>query len=278
MNFVFVADFFSDQILGGGELNNEELINLLISDGHQVKKIKSSVITTNFIEKNKNSRFVIANFVGLTKECIAALYNKKYVIYEHDHKYLKNRNPGVFKDFLAPPEALVNKKFYEKAKTVFCQTQFHLNIIKKNIELDNLVNLGGNLWSEASLDFMAKCATTPKAETYAIMDSPIEHKNTREAVMYCQHKKYDYKLIKSNEYTEFLKLMGSHKTFVFFPKTPETLSRVVVEARMMGMSVIVNKMIGATREEWYQQKGVTLVQTMRDKRTEIKNLVVNEML
>ena len=72
--------------------------------------------------------------------------------------------------------------------------------------------------------------------------------------------------------------MGSHKTFVFFPKTPETLSRVVVEARMMGMSVIVNKMIGATREEWYQQKGVTLVQTMRDKRTEIKNLVVNEML
>jgi hypothetical protein len=276
MEIIFVADFFANQILGGGELNNEELINLLISDGHQVRKIKSSIVTTNFIEENKNSRFIIANFVGLTKECIAALYDKKYVIYEHDHKYLKNRNPGIFKDFLAPPEALVNKEFYKKAKTVFCQTQFHLDIIKKNIELDNLVNLGGNLWSETSLDFMAKCATMPKAETYAIMDSPIEHKNTREAIMYCQHKKYDYKLIKSDSYTEFLKLMGSNKTLVFFPKTPETLSRVVVEARMMGMGVIVNKMIGATREEWYKQKGKELIDTMRKKRAEIKDLVVRE--
>ena len=269
MKFIFVADFFSDQVLGGGELNNEELINLLILDDHQVQKVNSSALTTGFIEENKNSRFIIANFIGLTQECIAALYDKKYIIYEHDHKYLKNRNPGIFKDFLAPPTALVNKDFYKKAKTVFCQTQFHLDIIKKNIELNNLISLGGNLWSEDSLDFMSTCATIPKAETYAVMDSPIEHKNTREAVMYCQHKKYDYKLIKSNEYTEFLKLMGSHKTFVFFPKTPETLSR--------GMSVIVNKMIGATREEWYQQKGITLIQTMRDKRTEIKDLVVSEM-
>ena len=27
MDIIFVADFFADQILGGGELNNEELIN-----------------------------------------------------------------------------------------------------------------------------------------------------------------------------------------------------------------------------------------------------------
>ena len=205
------------------------------------------------------------------------MYNKNYVIYEHDHKYIKNRNPGVFKDFLAPKEAVVNSEFYKKAKTVFCQSQFHLDIVKKNLSLDNLISLGGNLWSEISLDFMAKCAKIPKAETYAVMDSPIEHKNTREAVMYCQHKKLDYELVKSDRYTEFLKLMGSHKTFVFFPKTPETLSRVVVEARMMGMGVIVNKMIGATREPWYQQKGLELIETIREKRQDIKNTIIGAL-
>ena len=41
MKIVFIADFFVDQILGGGELNNEELITILQEDGHTVQKIQS---------------------------------------------------------------------------------------------------------------------------------------------------------------------------------------------------------------------------------------------
>ena len=68
--------------------------------------------------------------------------------------------------------------------------------------------------------------------------------------------------------------MGENKAFVFFPKTPETLSRTVVEARMMGMGVIVNKMIGATGEPWYEKKGPELINIIRNKRTEIKEKVL----
>ena len=68
--------------------------------------------------------------------------------------------------------------------------------------------------------------------------------------------------------------MGQNKTFVFFPKTPETLSRVVVEARMMGMSVIVNRMIGATREPWYKLKGDSLIREVRNMRKTIPSKVV----
>ena len=63
----------------------------------------------------------------------------------------------------------------------------------------------------------------------------------------------------------------------FFPKTPETLSRVVVEARMMGMSVIVNKMIGATREPWYELKGYELIEYMHAKKIAIKEIVVESL-
>ena len=41
MEIIFIADFFADQILGGGELNNEELIKMLIADEHKVKKLNS---------------------------------------------------------------------------------------------------------------------------------------------------------------------------------------------------------------------------------------------
>ena len=83
-----------------------------------------------------------------------------------------------------------------------------------------------------------------------------------------------YTLIQSTNYEDFLAQLGEHKTFVFFPKTPETLSRVVVEARMMGMSVIVNKMIGATREEWYKLKGLKLIEEVRKMRNIIPEKVI----
>jgi len=59
MKIVFIADFFTDQVLGGGELNNEELIGLLVQDGHQVKKVNSAIATRGFIEDNRDNYFII---------------------------------------------------------------------------------------------------------------------------------------------------------------------------------------------------------------------------
>jgi len=274
MKVVFIADFFAEDVLGGGELNNHELIEMLVKDGIPVKRVHSHLVTKNFIEQNKNSKFIVANFMNLLHESIAALYDKEYIIYEHDHKYLITRDPSPFKGFLAPKEFIINHEFYKKANAVLCQSQFHLDIVKKNLKINNLINLSGNLWSENSLNVMLNLSDLPKSEICAIMDSPIEHKNTREAIMYCQYKKKPFKLIESEDYEQFLRLMGENKTFVFFPKTPETLSRTVVEARMMGMSVIVNKMIGATGEPWYEKKGPDLIEFMRTKRIQIKETVM----
>ena len=69
-------------------------------------------------------------------------------------------------------------------------------------------------------------------------------------------------------------MLGKHKGLVFFPKTPETLSRIVVESRMMGMSVITNNMVGATSEKWYSFKGESLVDLMCEKREQITNKVL----
>ena len=246
----------------------------MADDEHDVIRINSHLLTRKFIEDNNEASFIVANFMNLPKECIAALYDKKYIIYEHDHKYLRSRNPALYKGFKAPKDQLVNVGFYKKAKAVICQSQFHADIVKSNLRFDNIISIGGNLWSEEALQLMAEISKAEKTNTYAILDSEIEHKNTREAVMYCEHKKLDYQLVKSDDYSDFLKLLGRHKTLVFLPKTPETLSRVACEARMMGMSVIANKMLGATREPWFSQKGPTLIETMREKRKEIRDTVL----
>ena len=82
MKICFIADFFADEINGGGELNNEELINILAST-HDVTKVKSVDFLPEHIEKD--TKYVVCNFLGLREESKSAL--KDYIIYEHDHKY-----------------------------------------------------------------------------------------------------------------------------------------------------------------------------------------------
>jgi len=271
--YIFIADFFADQMLGGGELNNEELINLLKLD-NTVEKVNSHFVSESFLSENINSNFIVSNFINLKQECKQYLQNKcRYVIYEHDHKYLVNRNPAEFDDFLAPQEAIVNYDFYKKALAVYCQSNFHKEIVYKNLKIDNIVNLGGNLWSIESLNKIREFATKDKLNKCSIMDSPIPHKNTNTARAYCAYKNMEYELIPSLGYYGFLDRISNNDTLVFFPKTPETLSRITVEAKMMGMTVITNKLVGATKEKWFELKGGKLIDIMIEKRKSIFHIV-----
>ena len=277
MKIIFVADFFIEQVLGGGELNNEEFINIVRNRGTEVIKIQSHLVNAAYIEANSDYKFIVANFMNLSPKSRETLQKYSYVIYEHDHKYLKTRNPQDYKDFKAPPDQIINYDFYKNAKGVLCQSKFHCDIIKLNLNLENIVNLSGNLWSLESLDLMKKFLKKAKSEKCSIMDSPIPHKNTRQAVRFCQYKNKDYELIKSSKYEEFLNQLSNNKSFIFFPRTPETLSRVIVETRMMGMSVITNELVGAANEDWYLKKGSDLIKEVETMRERIPECILERL-
>jgi|TARA_R110002012_G_scaffold261802_2_gene443880 hypothetical protein len=273
-NVVFIADFFAEEVNGGGELNNEILIQLLIEKGYSVKKINSYLVNVDFLKSQNKSKFIIANFVNLNPPCKQYIQKHcHYVIYEHDHKYLLNRDPAEFKDYLAPPEQIINKLFYKNSKSVFCQSNFHSNIVSKNLKIDNIVSLGGNLWSIDALNTMREHCKKKKNDRCSIMDSRIKHKNTSGAIKYCMKKGYEYDLILPCSPNSFLNNISMNDKLVFFPLTPETLSRIVVEARMMGMKVITNKRLGAVSESWFSMKGEPLIDYMTEKRIEILNRV-----
>jgi hypothetical protein len=205
------------------------------------------------------------------------IQNKNYIIYEHDHKYLRNRNPGAYRGYRAPKEHIINREFYENTKAVLCQSSFHTKILKENLEIDNVVNLSGNLWSEEHFALLEEVSKVEKIDKYAIMASNIPHKNTGKAVAYCKAINAEHVLVPPSGPQEFLRELGRYKTLVFLPETPETLSRVVVEARMMGMSTKVTKNIGAIHEEWFLKKGLDLINHMRYRQGEIVNIVLESL-
>ena len=278
--FIYLSVLLLQDIVGGGELSDHELCHQIELLGHDVDKIRCKDFKLTNI--NTDSFYIISNFVSLDPHVLNILQNNcNYIIYEHDHKYIKSRNPALYINYEAPEYEKINLEFYKKAKMVFCQSSFHKNIISTNIDIDNLFNVSGNLWSDDSLEIMRILSKKEKNDCYSILDSRIGHKNTRETVYYCEAKKLPYRLVASPyrlvaspDYQEFLSLLSDNDKFIFLPKTPETLSRVVVEARMMNIKTVTNKRVGASHETWFNLKGEELIDLMYEKKNKITKKVL----
>jgi len=273
MKFFLISDYLPDEVLGGCEINNAELASILRKRGHQVFEKKSAFVETGFVFDNSDSLFIISNFVEMSPSVKQELETCNYIIYEHDHKYLQSRNPAEYIEYKAPTSDIINLDFYRKAIAVLCQSNFHSSIVEKNTGLTNIVNISGNLWSEESLDIMEEISKQQKKKQSSILNSPIPHKNTYDAIRFCEYSKRKYDLVSSKNYHAFLHMMGKNEEFVFFPKTPETLSRVACEARMMNMKVTSNNLVGATKEPWFTLKGPALISRMRKQRETIALIV-----
>ena len=276
----FISDFFADQMPGGGEINDWALIALLKAGNREVVHLNSHKVTPAMISSRQSTgyKFIVSNFVNLSKECKEALVGScSYVIVEHDHKYLPSRNPAEFDNYQAPREMIINHDFYKSAKSVFCQTAFHMEIVSKNLHIDNLVSLSGNLWPLEYFQILEEMNKTEKEDSYAIVNYSTPHKNTGAAIKYCLDNDIKYNLIDSCQPEEFLRKLGKNHGLIFFPQTPETMSRIVVEARMMGMKTLTTKNIGAVHEEWFEKKGLDLIREMKKRREEIPTRILEEI-
>ena len=66
-DIVFIADFFANQVAGGGELNNQELILTLQKYSHNVTTINShNCHPATLRDMPDATTFIIANFINLS--------------------------------------------------------------------------------------------------------------------------------------------------------------------------------------------------------------------
>jgi len=278
---VFISDFFVDQVSGGAEIYDNILIEELIEKDYKVCKFNSQEFTVKHFKLYENTGFyfIVSNFIGLSNDVKKLLqaYGDKYCILEHDHKYLKNRNPAIFKDFVAPKEYIINRDFYAAAKQVFCQSVKHCEVLKTNLKIDNITNLGCSLWSRQQLDTIRSKITNKNSKALIINDSN-SIKGTIEAREFCTNKNIDFDLVDKMEYDEYLSTLARYEKFVFFPKTLESFCRVILEARMLGCKLITNSLNGCTYEPWFKStKGEQLIDFVDSQREIVVENVVNKL-
>lgn len=273
---LFIADFFVNEIAGGAEIYDDILVSLFEADGIDVVKFKTSEVSHRHVHLYRECGYhiVVSNFCALTSDTMRAMVAKpgSYSIVEHDHKYLPNRNPSIYDDFQAPPERIINRHFYANAKNVFAQSKIHAEVIRKNLKIANVINLGMSLWTDELLTIIENHLDDEKQPDASIIESNNPTKNTVGSVEHCKQKGIDYTLIGSNDYETYISQLASHQAYVYIPVVLETFNRVLLEARMLNCRLITTNLNGCIWEEWFKKyKGKELIEFVREQRGRVYN-------
>ena len=262
-----MADFFSKDLSGGAENNDSNLLKHL-SSCNEIKICRSHKLTTKLIDAY--DVVIVSNFVNVSPAGLKYIQdNKPYIIYEHDHKYVKGRDPSVYPNFNIPEEDKINVEFYEGAHCVVVLSKICKEILEKNIPGTNVHSIGCSLWSKETFEHIRSLAETTKTEPICILRSDNPIKNYSKALEYCRDKNIEPVELKEPIYKIFLSKMASCEKFLFIPGVLETYSRVCAEAKMMNLKLLTTPMkLGFASEEIFSLSGLALIEKMEERNEE----------
>ena len=262
MPFLFLADYFTDQINGGGENNDARLIAHLRDNGVEVTCIPTTQVTQGNIDEH--IKVIVGNFVRLPEALKQHLiHTKSYLIYEHDHKYVATRDPAKFVNFNVPADQIVNRQFYEASAQTIVLSDICQRVLKTVLPAVKVHSIGCSLWTEDFFELMKDLCTVEKTKDTCILLSHNPTKNYPTTVKYCLTQGIDYTAIHAEHHSDFLEQMAEYKNFLFMPTVLETFSRVCAEAKMLGLNVLTNpKMVGMFSESFSHLKGPELQEAL----------------
>lgn len=259
---LFIADFWKHQLSGGAENNDNNLL-VYLSEYYEIATCNTHSLTQRIVDEFE--LVIVSNFVHLSSEMMQYLQDSKpYIIYEHDHKYLKNRDPSQYLNYQVPEEQKINQDFYLNADKVFVLSKICKQILEKNIPGSKVHNIGCSIWSEDTFDFIESLLTVEKKNDLCILKSENPVKNYLKALSYCKEKNITPYELSNPDYRSFLRSMSSCKRFLFIPGVLETFSRVCAEAKMLNLKVLTTpKKLGFASEDIYTLSGLDLIRELR---------------
>lgn len=270
VKFIFVADMFAEDYIGGAELTTEALIE---SSPEECFKLHSASVTVDLINKNIDKHWILCNWTQMPLASISELVNKKvkYSVIEYDFKICKFRSPQLHYiqtqeeckchelRFQYPAGLLVDR-FYSLANHVFFMSEKQAEYYKNHTMFLSKVftekcSVLSSVWSEKDMnlinDLFKKREEAQHNGKWAVLSGGTWIKNQQGTEAYCKSKRLEYELIGGMPYQEFLKKMSEYKGLVFHPSGFDTAPRIVIEAKLIGLELDLNQNVLHKDEPWF---------------------------
>ena len=260
--YIFIADMFSSDYIGGAELSTEALMQKAINSKLPVFKIHSHKVTKDFLEENKDCHFVVCNFSNLGDlEKVYMCKNNSYSIVEYDYKFCKYRS--IEKHFAAENKECdcisdnamkSNIALYAYAEKIWFMSAKQREIFVERMKFlsDRDSEVLSSIFHDGDIRFIESLSYNEKNNKYIILDSDSWIKNTKKTIEFAEQNNIDYELVKNLPYHELLIKLSTSKGLIFLPSGGDTCPRITIEARLLGADVIVNDNVQHAKEDWYQ--------------------------
>jgi len=276
---ILIADYFKEEVFGGAEIVDEEIVKILIENDYEVHKIKCESLTETIVNNiiKTGCKVLVSNFAKMPPNIIHYMVTNRcqYSIIEHDHKYVQSRDVTNFKDCLVPADMVINRNFYANAENIFCQAESHAQLVSRNLGMET-ISLSTSIWSDEDLDIIEKYCSKPKNGKTMVLGSKTPYKNTKLAQTVCENNNIDYDTVGPLPFPELMSKMAEYSEVLFLPAFQESFNRFIVEAKMLGCRVKTNNRNGATSEKWFKKlSGLELINFIRNSKKEFISKILN---
>lgn len=259
--YVFVSDLFVEDITGGAELTTEALIE---HKKDLCSKIHASSLTINLLNQNKDKHFILCNFSSFSNETTKFILNSdiKYSMIEYDFKFCKFRSP--YRHLLE-----INQKcecsneehgktigdLFLKAQNIFWMSQKQKEINEEKYsflkEKKNSFVIS-SIFDKTSLNLLKQLSTTEKNDKYALVKSSSWLKGVDNSKAFLEYNNIKHDIIEEKNYKKFLRILSQYKGLIFQPVEWDTCPRLVIEAKLLGLELILNKNVLHKDEQWFK--------------------------
>ena len=270
--YVFVSDFFHNQVLGGAELSLQSIIDS--SPSEKVIGINSSSLSKKQIEFYKNKKWIFGNTSRISEACYEMIQEAEidYSFIEYDYKFCKYRNPVLY-EMVESEECDYEKtelskrmvEFMNSAKSVFFMSKSQMDLHKsklKSLRHENLYVLSSTFKDEF-FEAVDRLKNNEKDDKWLVLKSDSWVKGVAESENWCKENNKNYELVGGLSPIEFLEKLSKSKGVCFKPSGLDTCPRFIIEAKLLGCELELNENVQHAKEEWFTESKEVAIEYLK---------------
>lgn len=259
--FVFVADMFAEDYVGGAELTSQALID---SCPEEICLIRAKDVNIETLRSGFDKFWIFGNCSTMNMELIPSIVaNMDYCVLEYDYKFCKYRS--VEKHLLAEGKECdcdqnmhgkMISAFYYGAKNIWWMSEAQQNLYFEKFpflkEKQNTV-----LSSVFDEKFFQKVAILREESKnierkgWIVLGSTSWIKGASDAEEWCKENNKEYEVIWGIPYDQVLEKLSKAEGFVYLPTGGDTCPRMVIEAKLLGCELHLNNNVQHKNEIWF---------------------------
>ena len=269
--FIFVADFFAEDLLGGAELTSEAILKKATD---KVIKVRSKELSLDFVKSYENAKWIFGNFLGVNRIIPDYFIHKKlnYSIIEYDYKYCDIRMPEACKQHKGEccenkPIGQLIKRFFLDAKDIWYmskQQKDWYELAFPEFKKDNAYVLSSIL-DDATLDKISNIDKSNKEDVFLIQDHPHPLKGTQQAIQVAEHNNLNYSKFSKLSHDQLLQKFAKSRGFIFTPTQFDTCPRVTIEAKLLDCELILSNKVQHATEDWFKGSSEDIINYMKER-------------